>query len=734
MLPADAHARRVFLPLLALAAVLAVHAAADVDLSSPRATIRSFFEAMSAVQGGNEARIEEAFHCLYVGDELSEAERLDTAATTAHKLYEILDNVRFELEAIAEEVGGDTYTAELGSGDRSIALKLHRYDDGQWRFNSQTLDSARLAELQAAVTGTLKPEDENGPQFNEGLKSPRAAIRTFLFGMDERDGLTRENAVAALDLSDFPKSVRAEKGLELALQLKAVIDRYKRVEYVELPPESERPPYTFLHEPEGKIVLAAVTDAETDEQGWKFTKGTLESIERLYFKYKDKALAEGVTARELGLTLAIRLRDWIYDHFPFLLKRAIYLQNWQWLGLFVVILTGMAVSRLIAFFLSHGVRRWFSRARFHLDTKLEKDFVRPIRISLMAWFWLLGLTVLGLPPDALAYLRIAAQVVTAAGAVWALYRLIDIVGNYMTEKAARTENKFDDLLVPIVTRSLKIFIVVVAIVFLAEYNQWDYGSILTGLGLGGLAFALAAKDVVANIFGSFTILLDRPFQIGDWVIIGDVDGTVETVGIRSTRVRTFYNSLITVPNSELINRSVDNMGARRYRRIKTLISITYDTPPEKIEAFCEGIRQLIRKHPYTRKDYYHVYLNQFAAASLDILLYCFVEVPDWGTELRERHRLFNDIIRLAHRLGIEFAFPTQTLYMRQDQVREDVPAPGSPEKAYRLGRKTANAIVHEILGDETPPPVTFDLPSDSMAAGGDSTIADPKQIGDEGEQ
>jgi MscS family membrane protein len=226
-----------------------------------------------------------------------------------------------------------------------------------------------------------------------------------------------------------------------------------------------------------------------------------------------------------------------------------------------------------------------------------------------------------------------------------------------------------------------------------------------------------------------TIMLDRPFEIGDWVRVGNIDGNVESVGIRSTRIRTFYNSLITVPNSEITNKSIDNMGARRYRRIKTNISIAYDTPPESIEAFCEGVRELIRSHPYTRKDYFHCYLNQFSASSLDVLLYCFVETPDWNMELRERHRLFVDIIRIAKRLGIEFAFPTQTLYMRQDQSQDYTP-PANPQKAYDLGRKEAIDIVDEFLGgrDVKPGPVNFYPPGQA-----NMPSIDNREVGEEGE-
>jgi len=338
--------------------------------------------------------------------------------------------------------------------------------------------------------------------------------------------------------------------------------------------------------------------------------------------------------------------------------------------------------------------------------------------------WFVGLSVLGLPDKAHAVLRQGAESVSAAGVIWAFYRMIDILGSFLVRRAESTETKFDDLLIPLITRSLKVFVIAFGLVFVAETLQLPVTSLVAGLGIGGLAFALAAKDTVENIFGSLTVLLDRPFHIGDWVVIGEVEGMVETVGMRSTRIRTFYNSLITMPNSKSISAVVDNMGQRRYRRYSTMISIAYNTPPDTIEAFCEGIRKLVQKHPYTRKDYYHVYLNQFGASSLDILLYVFHEVPDWGTELRERQRLCLDIVRLAQRLGVEFAYPTQTLYMKRGE--DPVPAqgvvpPDNADEAFRLGRREAEQILKEsgTVGSTPPPPVTFpvggDIPDDDGA-------------------
>jgi MscS family membrane protein len=201
-----------------------------------------------------------------------------------------------------------------------------------------------------------------------------------------------------------------------------------------------------------------------------------------------------------------------------------------------------------------------------------------------------------------------------------------------------------------------------------------------------------------------------------------VEGTVEEVGFRSTRIRTFYNSLITLPNSNLIKASVDNLGDRTYRRWSTRLGIAYSTPPERIDAFCEGIRELVRKHPYTRKDYYHVYLNDFGADSLEILLYVFFKTPDWATELRERHRLGVDILRLAAELGVEFAFPTQTVFLRTD----DWTAPRRAGREYPRESRTlrneasslAGDLVDDALGGRTPPPVEFEVPPEEEGGDG----------------
>ena len=687
------------------------------DYSTPRATVRTFVEAMTSVAGGNGKHLDIAIECLSIED-LPEAEHATRAADLARKLFEVIDSQTFALDSIPEEVEGRTCEFAIGEND-DIVLTLRRNDDGRWRF-SYTSTLKDIGGVYDEIVTARKSEEEAVENLDPVLQSPRDTMVVFLTGVNNYYNGEIDKAISTLDLSHLGKDVREEAGTEFAIRLKRILDRNALVEPTKIPNYTKGAPYYHLRDPAGSIVIDLVEDSETGVKAWKFTHETLETLTPLYDAYKDRPLAEGIYEDNTPDLMSLRLRDYAADRFPILLRESFYLENWQWIGLFVIVFAGMAISRFIGWILVLVIRRVFAREHYSLDEKLEKDFVRPIRIALMAWVWLLGLHVLGLPAGSLYYLRVAAKTVSASAGVWAFYRLIDIVSSYLHERAERTENKYDDLLVPLVTKSLKVMVVAFGLVFIANVLDWNIQSVLAGLGLGGLAFALAARETVANLFGSLTILLDRPFQIGDWVQIKDIDGSVESVGIRSTRVRTFYNSIITVPNNELINATIDNYGARKYRRIKTMLAITYDTPVEKIEAFCEGIRQLIREHPYTRKDYYHVYLNEFSDHSLDVLLYCFVETPDWGTELREKERLYLDIIRLANGLGVEFAFPTQTLFVRPDTTEDNGrPGPRLPAQPAAFGRSEATRIVRETLGPTgtIPPPVdvTAPLPTDETA-------------------
>ncbi|HEB95854.1 MAG TPA: mechanosensitive ion channel family protein [Sedimenticola thiotaurini] len=562
---------------------------------------------------------------------------------------------------------------------------------------------AALAQTVPAGRDQAGSEQERPPEVPETLRSPRATLATFLHAMNDikRGKPERiDDAVATLDLSDVSTLVRRERGRDLAWMLLEVMDRTRRVDLKRVPDRREGPPYLFHRYASGAITIARMKDGR-----WLFDAATVAALPAIMDELSSRSRVAGVSDSSDFLPWYLRLRQQMPER---LRGKVLTLEGWQWLGLLLTIAVGVLVDRLLALLLRLSIRRWKRRTSHPEYRNVDDNVLRPLGLMAMAVIWWLGLNMLGLPESALLVLLVAVKFLASLSGVWAAYRLVDLVTARMLRRAEESEGKLDDALVPLVPKTLKIFVTVAGFVFIANNLNLDVTGLLAGLGLGGLAFALAGKDLVQNLFGSITVLMDRTFTVGDWIIVGDVEGTVERIGFRSTRIRTFYNSLVTVPNSRFITASVDNMGARRYRRLSCKLSLTYDTPPDRIEAFCEGIRELVRRHPYMRKDYYQVYLNEFAASSLDVLLYVFWATPDWNTELRERHRLLLDILRLAQRLGVEFAFPTQTIYMKSEEAAE-VPAEELPqERAFELGREAASKIVDETLGRGVrPPPVRF---------------------------
>ena len=345
-------------------------------------------------------------------------------------------------------------------------------------------------------------------------------------------------------------------------------------------------------------------------------------------------------------------------------KKVFLLSNGQWLGLLGLIFSSFALARLLRLILIRLISKIFKSKGLTLSHHLKRKFIFPLRIITFALFMGIGLPFLQIESHLHPWFWRACQCLLIVGLTITLYSLIDIFSLYFLRKAQASESKFDDIIVPLIQKSTKTFVIIVGGIALGETLELNLKGLLAGMGIIGLGLSLAAKDSLSNLFGSFTITLDRPFQIGDWVVIDDkTEGIVEEVGLRSCRIRTFYDSLITLPNSFLSNSTVNNYGQRRYRRLSTTLSIQYDTPPDKIEIFCESIRQLILRHPHTRKDYFQVYLSQMNSSSLDILLYVFFKAPDWSQELKNKHELLMDILRIAQDQGVAFAFPTRTLHL-----------------------------------------------------------------------
>lgn len=561
------------------------------------------------------------------------------------------------------------------------------------------------ASVSAETTTEAQSEAVVIPESNE---TPRALMTFFLATMEEAkkgDASALERASTALNLEDVSPLVRTEKGSELAWTLLNVLERSKLTSTKRLSNRKEGEPVTV-----GEFEAGSINISFNENSGWRFDKQSLSDLPDILDELStSEENAVDTPPVKSYLPLSVRIRQMMPSH---LKNKSFALEHWQWLGILVTILLGFILDKLVSLMLRVIVRSWKRRVGSSAYQDVDNEILRPLGLMAMAMAWWAGLNIMGLPSNVLVVLLVSVKFLTCLSAVWGAYRLVDLLRAFLMDKAQATQSKLDDALVPLLTKTVKVFVTAMGLIFIADNLDVDVTSLLAGLGLGGLAFALAAKDVAGNLFGSVTVLLDQTFHVGDWVVIGDVEGTVEKIGFRSTRIRTFYNSLVSVPNSGLITTSVDNMGQREFRRLSCKLSIAYDTPPDRIEAFCEGIRELVRLHPYMRKDNFHVYLNELGSASLEILIYVFWKTPNWATELRERHRFLLDCLRLAKRLGVEYAFPTQTLHMIQAQAGPPESETGefsplaSESDAKRRGLAEARNIVEQTTGlDVVPPPV-----------------------------
>ena len=246
---------------------------------------------------------------------------------------------------------------------------------------------------------------------------------------------------------------------------------------------------------------------------------------------------------------------------------------------------------------------------------------------------------------------------------WTILQSVEYLGLRLQFRAEQTESKVDDQLIPFAIEIGKVLVVIFSIVvILANVFDQNITALAAGLGVGGVAVALASKESLENLLGSFTIFLDKPFQVGDIIKIGAITGLVEKVGFRSTRIRTFDKSLVTVPNKNLVIAELDNLSLKPVRKVKIDIGLTYDSSVDQIKEIVNEIQKIIDEHPKTNQDGKVRFLN-FGASSLDIMVLYFVNGTDWSILIDTQQEINFKIIEIVKKYGSDFAFPTTSVFL-----------------------------------------------------------------------
>ncbi|PIE52494.1 hypothetical protein CSA37_06825 [Candidatus Fermentibacteria bacterium] len=257
------------------------------------------------------------------------------------------------------------------------------------------------------------------------------------------------------------------------------------------------------------------------------------------------------------------------------------------------------------------------------------------------------------------------QVLLTFTVIRVIYVLIDDVSIQMLNLAGETESKLDDQLIPVLRKLAKVAIAAIAVVFFMQLKGYPVTGIIAGLGIGGLAFAFAAQDSLAGIFASITLFLDRPFMVGDFVQVGGVSGTVEEVGLRSTRIRTIGKTLVSIPNKEIVDSTIDNLSKRPMRRCAITIGVTYDATAEQMAKLVEDLRQMLVDDEMVEHQGSNVHFTTFGDSSLNVEMAFFIRTVEYTRFLQSRQDVNIKIMHTVENLGLEFAFPSTTVYLEK---------------------------------------------------------------------
>ncbi|MCK4509673.1 MAG: mechanosensitive ion channel family protein, partial [Desulfuromonadales bacterium] len=304
-----------------------------------------------------------------------------------------------------------------------------------------------------------------------------------------------------------------------------------------------------------------------------------------------------------------------------------------------IVLVAYIAKKIFAYLFIKVLLPLAQKSKKELDDRFLACLQKPTEFIIFLIGLFIAMEVLQLPSEPFDFHKLATAILKALiifDIAWFLFNLVDMVDHYLKKWASRTESILDDQLAPLLRKSLRIFIVVMACLMAIQTFGYPVTGIIASLGIGGLAFALAAKDTVSNIFGSLMIIFDRPFHVGDWIKAGDLEGTVEEVGFRSTKIRTFAKTLIAVPNNIIANMPLDNFSRMPKRRIRLTVGVSYDATPTQMREAVSRIRELLKTHPAIDQEFFLVNFTDFGASSLDIMVYCFTTTTVWGEYLDAR--------------------------------------------------------------------------------------------------
>ena len=335
--------------------------------------------------------------------------------------------------------------------------------------------------------------------------------------------------------------------------------------------------------------------------------------------------------------------------------------TWQHWSIAVLITVLFYVLRKVVAKGVFGIfKKLTARTRTTLDDELIAAWQRPVACFIAVLGAVIAIKVLKLSPEADQAFRYLKTIALSVVALWFFISTVATILDHL-QAVAKAKGAAVAAFMPWIKKTLITLFLIFGVLIAAQSLGADVKAFLAGLGIGGLAFALAAQDTLANVFGSVVVAVDQPFRVGDLVQIGAHQGTVEDIGLRSTRLRTADRTVITIPNRTVANDAINNFARMPQRRVAQTIGLTYGARREQIDGLVQDVRKLLQNHPLVHQQSILVHFLNFGPSSLDIQVVYFASDPDGGKSLDLRQEINLEIMRLVEARGLSFAYPTQTI-------------------------------------------------------------------------
>jgi small-conductance mechanosensitive channel len=628
----------------------------SVNNSSPMHVFYSFLKLGNQVRAGHYEALEKALELLYL-DEEQQKHPYGKRLALARTFYNVLDACTIEKYDFKLNVQSDHDSAILHQAGTANTVKVEfiKANDAEgWRIKLPTEE-----EMKETLRSLMIAHERNeiDPNANLQLTNPRDTMRTFIEQYDRWKQNGKPYVLSTMNLSAVDPAIWNWQAPLLSYYLLGVLDRISEVVYQEIPndPKSKKP-YVHFHHPLGDIVIAPY---EVDGQTrWQFTPETLGTVEILFEEMEDVPLK--VPTRMISdNNLYFTLKNIAQSISPLLIKKFYDTAFWQIALLSLIVFLAGWISYFTKWITLYIVRRYYLTKRW-TDEMITLRFLRPVQILTFGLLLLYGAHQLGLSDFLFFIIKTFSHLLIVVGVAWIIFSLIDIIISLLKIRAKRHASEVDEIFLSIISSILRIVVVLLAIFAVAEILGVPYKTVVAGLGIGGLAFAIAAKDTIANFFGSAIIIADRPFKTGDKIKIGSDVGVITNVGIRSTKIRTIFDTVLTVPNNKITSEMIDNYTAREAMRIDTEFFLSLQTPKESLDKLDSDISKFLTENEgVDNSKIILTGVNDFTKRGISFAVSFFVKASTDMEYSNRRHRIVTDIAQIIKENNIELIMVNQ---------------------------------------------------------------------------